>query len=138
VLSGASVFARVAAGVAAGLQFHPIYAAAAAALAAGLAGYRRAPRSRVWWAAAVLIAGWALGDGIRIAGSSGTAAYLTAWAVTGLVIGYVLPALAGAYVGRQVHRGTGYLSAGAVAIMLVVAISAVAAPIAGALMRGTG
>jgi hypothetical protein len=134
VLSDATVLARIAAGVAAGFQFHPVFAAVAAALAAGLAGYRAAPRSRVWWAAGVVLAGWAAGDGVRIAGSSGAAAYLVAWAASGLLVGYALPALAGAYVGRQVHRGTGYLSAGAIAIMLVWALSVLAAPIAGALM----
>jgi hypothetical protein len=83
---------------------------------------------------AVLFAGWALGDGIRLVASGGSEPYLAAWALTGLGIGYVLPALAGAYVGRQVHRGTGYLSAGAIAIMLVFALSTVAAPIADAVV----
>jgi hypothetical protein len=67
--------------------------------------------------------------------SGGSEPYLAAWALTGLGIGYVLPAVAGAYVGRQVHRGTGYLSAGAIAIMLVFALSTVAAPIADAVAR---
>jgi hypothetical protein len=86
-------------------------------------------------AAAVVLVGWALGDGIRIAGSPGTTLELAAWAVTGLAVGYALPAYAGAYVGRQVHKGTGYLSAGVVAIMLVSAFSALAGPVGALLSR---
>jgi len=134
VLSGATVLSRVLAGVAAGFQFHPVFAAVFSAAAAGLAGYRKAPRARVWWAVAVVLAGWLLGDGIRVAGSSGEPTYLIVWALAGLAVGYVVPALLGAYVGRQVHRGTGYLSAAAIAIMLVGALSALADPIATALM----
>jgi hypothetical protein len=132
------VLASIATGVAAGLQFNPVFAAVGAALAAGLAGYRRAPRSRVWWSAGVVLCGWALGDGLRVAGSAGGAPYLAAWALTGLAVGYVLPAVAGAYVGRLVHRGTGYLSAAAVALMLVPALSALADPIATAIARSLG
>jgi FtsH-binding integral membrane protein len=122
-------------GIAAGLRFHPVFAAVAAALAAGVAGYRKAPRSRIWWAAGVVLAGWVVGDGIRIAAQSGQAAYLIAWALTGLAVGYVLPALAGVYVGRQVHKGTGYLSAVAVALMVVAALTALAEPVAAALVK---
>jgi hypothetical protein len=121
--------------LAAGLQFHPVAAAVAAALAAGLAGYRKAPRWRPWLAGGVVLAGWAVGDGIRIAGSSATTPYLLAWGLTSLLVGYALPAVTGAYVGRQVHKGTGYLSAGVVALMLVAALAALSDPIASALMR---
>ncbi len=129
------MLAQIAAGAALGLQFAPLYAAATAALAAALAGYRKAPRYRPWLAGAVVAAGWAVGDGIRIAGSSEAVPVLVAWAIAGLVVGYGLPALAGAYVGRQVHRGTGYLSAALVAIMFVSALATLAHPIADALMR---
>lgn len=135
MLTASAVLVEALKGVAAGLRFHPIYAAVAAALAAGFVGYRKAPGSRRYWAFAVLLGGWALGDGIRLVASRGSGLYLAAWALTGLGIGYVLPALAGAYVGRQVHRGTGYLSAGAIAIMLVFAFSTVVAPIADAIAR---
>ena len=135
MLSAVPVFARIVSGVAAGLEFHPVIAAVTAAVAAGLAGYRKAPHSRVWMAAAVLIAGWAIGDGLRVASAPGAVGFLAAWGVTGFAVGYALPAFAGGYVGRQVHKGTGYLSAGAVAIMLVSAISALSAPIAAALLR---
>jgi hypothetical protein len=129
------VLSDIAAGAALGLRFAPLYAAVTAAVAAALAGYRKAPRSRVRWAAVVVIAGWIAGDGIRVAGSSAPVPTLAVWAVAGLAIGYALPALAGAYVGRQVHRGTGYLSAAVVALMFVSALVAVAGPVADALMR---
>jgi hypothetical protein len=129
------VLRAIAAGVASGLQFHPLFAAATAALAGALAGYRKAPRARSWYAAGVVLAGWAIGDGLRIAGSTAAVPTLVAWAVTGLAVGYALPALLGAYVGKQVHRGTGYLAAAVVAIMFVSAVAALAGPIADALMR---
>jgi len=129
------VLSDIAAGAALGLRFAPLYAAITAAVAAALAGYRRAPRSRSWWATAVVIAGWVAGDGIRIAGSSAPASTLAVWVLAGLVLGYALPALAGAYVGRQVHKGTGYLSAAVVAVLFVSALSGLAGPIADALMR---
>jgi hypothetical protein len=135
VLNGLPVLTRILSGVATGLAFHPLFAVVSAALAAGLSGYRRAPRSRVWWSLAVLLGGWALGEGVRVAGSHGGTAYLAAWAVTGFAVGYALPAFAGGYVGRQVHKGTGYLSAGAVAVMLVSAFAALSAPIAAALLK---
>jgi hypothetical protein len=130
-----TVPADIAAGAALGLQFHLVFAAVTAAGAAAIAGYRRAPRSRSWLAAGVVLTGWAAGDGVRIAGSSAGIAVLVPWALAALAIGYALPAAAGAYVGRQVHRGTGYLSAAVVALMFVSTLSAVAGPIADALMR---
>ena len=135
MLSGATVLIGILTGVAAGLQFNPLFAAVTAALAAALSGFRRAPRTRVWISAVVVVAGWVVGDGIRIAATSGATAYLAAWALTGLAVGYGLPAFAGAYVGRQVHKGTGYLSAAAVAVMLVGALSVLSDPLASALMR---
>jgi len=135
VLSGATTLSSTLAGLAAGLQFNPLSAAIAAAVAAALVGYKRAPRTRIWSSAAILVVGWAAGDGIRLAGATGTAGYLIAWAVAGLAVGYALPAAAGAYIGRQVHKGTGWLSAGAVAVMVVPALSSVAGAVAGGVMR---
>jgi hypothetical protein len=129
------VLSDIAAGAALGLRFALVYAAVTAAAAAALVGYRKAPSSRTWLAAAVVIAGWIAGDGIRIAGSSASISTLVTWAVVGLVVGYAGPAVAGGYVGRQVHKGTGYLSAAVVALMFVSALAAVAGPIADALMR---
>jgi hypothetical protein len=136
VLTAANgLLGSVIAGVATGLQFNPLSATAAAAIAGALFGYRRAPRSRVWWSAAVLLLGWASGDGIRLAGADPAPAYLLAWGLTGLAFGYALPALAGAYIGRLVHRGTGWLAAGAVALMLVPALSVLGDVLSGAFWR---
>jgi hypothetical protein len=129
------VLSDIAAGAALGLRFAPLYAAVTAVLAAALAGYGKAPRSRMWLAAAVVLAGWVVGDGVRVAGSSARVTVTIVWAVVGLAVGYALPALGGAYVGRQVHKGTGYLSAAVVALMFVSALYALVGPIADALMR---
>jgi hypothetical protein len=124
MLNGAgSVALSILAGIAMGLQFHLLAAAVSATIAAALSGYSKAPRGRFWWSNAVVVLGWAVGDGVRLAGANAAPGYLAAWALTGLAFGYGLPAVAGAYVGRQVHRGTGWLAAGAVALMLVPALS---------------
>jgi hypothetical protein len=133
--SAGSLLGSIIAGVAAGLQFDPLTAAVASVLAAALFGYARAPRSRMWWSAGVLLVGWAVGDGIRVAGSNAAPGYLAAWAVAGLAFGYVLPAVSGAYIGRLVYRGTGWLAAGAVALMLAPALSVVGDTLSGGLMR---
>jgi hypothetical protein len=135
VLNGATILGSAVTGVATGLQFNPLAAAVSCAVAAALVGYKRAPRSRPLWAAGVVLAGWAVGDGIRLAGATASIGYLVAWAIAGIAVGYVLPTLAGAYVGRQVHRGTGWLSAGAIALMVVPAVSVVSGALAGGLMR---
>jgi hypothetical protein len=113
-------------GAAMGLQFDPLTAAVSAAVSAALVGYPTARVSRRWAAAGVLAAGWAVGDGIRIAASVGTGGaalvYGTVWAVTGFGIGYLAPTLAGATVGRSVFRGTGWLAAAAVAQTLTPAV----------------
>jgi hypothetical protein len=122
-------------GVASGLHFNLAVAAVGSVVAAGLAGFRRAPRSRAWISAAVIIAAWLFGDGLRILASGGGMFRVAAGGVVSLAIGYALPALAGAYVGRQVHKGTGYLSAGLVALMVVAALAAVVQPVAAAISR---
>lgn len=114
-----------------GLQFNVFAATVTAVLAAAVAGYPRAPRARVWWAAAILIVGWALGDGIALAGASGvTAGYGAGWALVGFAIGYVLPTVVGAAVGRAVYRGTGWLAAGAVALAVTPALSVISQRVA--------
>ena len=125
-------------GAAAGMQFNVIAAAVSAALAAGVSGYKRAPRAHLWWSAGILLAGWGIGDGIRLAGESGSGARTIAWAVLSLAVGYVLPAVTGAYVGRLVHKGTGYLSAGVVALTLVPALAQVGDTLGPALARLLG
>ncbi len=127
MLSGeAAALSPALTGVAMGLQFNPLVAAVTSAAAAALVGYRTAPASRRWWALAVLLAGWVVGDGIRVAGSAGAgtegAVAAAAWIVAGLAVGYLLPALAGAAIGRAVFHGTGWLAAGTVALLLTPAI----------------
>jgi len=118
-----------------GLQFNPLAAAATSALAAAISGYKRAPRGTPWWSAAIVLSGWAVGDGIRLAGASQLPAYVAAWAVVGLLFGYVAPAVLGAYVGRRVHLGTGWLAAAAVALMLAPALSVLGGALSTALWK---
>lgn len=121
------------AGAAMGLQFNAIAATVTAVIAAALVGYPKAPPARRWWAAAVLTAGWALGDGLALAASSGAKSsnvYGAAWAFVGFAIGYLAPALIGAAVGRSVFRGTGWLTAGAVALAVTPTISALSQRVA--------
>lgn len=122
-------------GVATGLQFNPMSAGIAAVLAAALVGYRGATRAREWISVLVLLLGWAAGDGVRVVAASAAPVYLALWAVSGFAVGYVTPVLFGAYVGRRVVRGTGWLSAGAVALMLVPALSLLCDAISGAIWR---
>jgi hypothetical protein len=127
------LFAAAGAGLLLGIQFNPLASVAGAALAAGLATARR------MWAAALVLAGaWALGDGMLLL-SRGTDALadsgivtggagaqwtvLALWGVAGFAIGYALPAWAGAFVGRRVTHGTGWLAAGAVAVTASAALS---------------
>ncbi len=129
--------APVLAGAAMGLQFDPLTATVSAALAAALVGYPSAPVSRRWLAAGVLLIGWAAGDGIRVAasvgGGSAALVYGTVWSLTGLGVGYLLPALAGAAVGRSVFHGTGWLAAAAVTLMLTPAVWALSERVSAAL-----
>jgi hypothetical protein len=140
-----------AAGISLGSSFNPIAALTGAGIAAGLAGYRDAPRHRAALAAVVVLAAWAIGDGLRIAphaqrldaGGAGPLAsaaapwmqweVLVLWGVAALLIGYAAPALLGVYVGRQVVRGTGWLSAIFIAVTLAYGLTSVAAPIGPAL-----
>lgn len=138
----APVLASVRDGVALAVQYNPLFAAGAAALAAALMGFRKAKRERREWAAIALAAGWVVGDGLRILARArdyydGIAAFRAAgtplwpgwttlgiWALGSLALGYVVPALVGAAVGRRVTHGTGWLAAGALASALTLAISA--------------
>lgn len=120
-------------GLTLGLQFNPIAATVGAVAAAALAGYSKAPRKRLVWAWVVLGAAWAIGDGIRIAGAAvsdpryGSAyAAVVLWSLVGFAVGYALPALTGMFVGRRVTHGTGWLSAGAVALTMSLALVALA------------
>jgi len=124
------------------VQYNPLFAAVTAALAAALMGFPKARRDRRQWAALALAAGWLVGDGLRILARArdyydGVAAFraagtplwpgwttLAVWALGSLALGYVVPALVGASVGRRVTHGTGWLAAAAVASALTLAVSA--------------
>ncbi|MHB1019775.1 MAG: hypothetical protein ACYC1R_06150 [Coriobacteriia bacterium] len=125
-----------------GIAYNPLASAIAAAIAAGISGYPRAPRERRVEALGLVVFGWLVGDGLRILGHArdlydGVAGaalagapewtgwvFVAAWAVVSLGVGYVLPMLVGASVGRRVTHGTGWLAAAGVALALTVAISA--------------
>jgi hypothetical protein len=125
------------------VQYNPLFAIGAAATAAALYGYPKAPRDRLWWSVSVLGVGWLLGDGLRVlarardvydgiavpALADGPAwagwAVIGTWAIGTLLIGYALPAGVGAKVGRRVTHGTGWLSAAAVAGGLSLALSTI-------------
>lgn len=133
------------AGVRWGLQFNPLAVMVATPAAAALVGYPKAPRSHWAWSALLLAGAWALGDGLSLAISLGGAhdGATARWAAAAMVavslgIGFVLPALAGAYVGRRVIRGTGWLSAIAVAAMVAGALLAAAPVLARAVPAGVG
>ena len=134
LITGA-VLGHIAAGVIGGLRFNLVVAAIAAAGAAAISGYRRAPRWRTWASAGVLCAGFVIGDGLRIVAVGGDTLRIAVACAVALALGYVFPAVAGAYVGRQVHKGTGYLSAIVIALTLVAALSALVHPIAAAIAK---
>lgn len=143
-MSAASgVAGLLALGLGLGLQFNPVTSFVGALAAAVLVGYPKAPASRRPLAVAVLAAAWLLGDGVRIGSSLVAApptlaldwAALALWAAVGAAVGYALPAAAGALVGRRVTRGTGWLSAGAVAAAVAGALAVVAPMLADGLTR---
>ncbi|MBU4557502.1 MAG: hypothetical protein KJ747_11605 [Actinobacteria bacterium] len=92
------------------------------------------------WGISALVSAWLIGDGMRIIARARdvydsyahlispdetTAAAYTAlalWALLGILIGYVFPAWAGAFVGRRVAHGTGWLAAGSVAVGVSLAV----------------
>lgn len=133
-------------GVALGLQYNPLAATVGAVAAAMLYGYPKAPESRRAIAVAILALAWLAGDGVRIGASLATSApkgwpdwaALTARTLTSALVGYVLPAAAGAIVGRRVTRGTGWLSAGAVALTVAGALSLVVPTLADGVARMGG
>ncbi len=133
-------------GVALGLQFNPLFGVAGAMIAAVLMGYPKAPENRRPIAAGVLALAWLAGDGARI-GASLTSSPprtwyewtpLVLWAVVGALVGYLAPAAAGIMAGRRVVRGTGWLTAAAVALMVAGAIALVTPTLADGVARLTG
>lgn len=130
-------------GIALGLQFNPLAATIGAVVAAVLYGFPKAPESRRPIAVAVLALAWLVGDGVRIGASLASSppkgwpdwVALAARALTSALVGYLLPAAAGAIVGRRVTRGTGWLSAGAVALTVAGALSLVVPTLADGVAR---
>ena len=131
-------------GAALGASFNPITAAVGSGLAAALVGSPRTS-GRGLQAAGVLLLAWLLGDGLRVlsrvreaSGVVGTATWetLVSWALLGFAF-YLLPTLVGAFVGRRVTHGTGWLSAGVIALTLSGALAA-AAPAGVAALHGLG
>lgn len=134
-------FGALASGLRFGVAYNPLTAAVASGSAAALAGRPLGRARREAEAVGAVVAGWLLGDGLRVLGRArdlhdGVAvralggapewagwAFVASWAVVSLVVGYAAPAAAGAAVGRRVTRGTGWLAAAAVAVALTLAIS---------------
>ena len=136
------------AGLALGMRFNPLTAmigSAFAAVAFAVAGRRG---GRIPWWVLVAAAAWAVGDGVAVAArASAIAAHapsllgagvpqaaswlmLAAWAATGLVVGYLLPAAVGGEVGKRVTFGTGWLAAAAIALTVCFAFIQLAEPAA--------
>jgi len=136
----------VALGVGLGLQFNPVTSLVGSLVAAVVFGTPRASAARRPLAVAVLAVAWLAGDGVAIgrsiaadppkAPTDWTAVVL--WALVGALVGYVVPAAAGALVGRRVTRGTGWLSAGAVALAVAGALVVIAPVLADGVTRFAG
>jgi hypothetical protein len=135
VTAAAGLAGTLGLGVALGLQFNPLTSLVGATIAAALYGFPAATQARRALAVAVLAGAWLVGEGAgigrRLAESPPRTPAewlpIAAWALVGLAVGYAAPAAAGALAGRRVIRGTGWLSAGAVAFAVAGAI-ALAAP----------
>lgn len=121
------------------LEFNPLASALGAAAAGLVAGFRGAGRPHAALAAAVVLASWLVGDGTAVLGAlaastallqAASAVGLAVWAIGGLVLGYVVPAAAGVFVGRRVFFGTGRLAAASVGLGTSLAIAVLARVIA--------
>ena len=133
-------------GVQLGLRYSPIFAVVGSAAAAVVYVARvKVAEARVW-AGSILVVAWLLGDGMRIIARARDAydgqlalstlgdvspevvsAALLVWALFGLGVGYLLPMATGVYVGRRVTHGTGWLTAGSIAVAASLAVSALTA-----------
>lgn len=130
-------------------QYNPLAALVGATIAAALLAPRDRVMERRIWAASALVIAWLVGDGLRViarsrdvydghtlaasAGGSVALDYtaIVAWAVVGLLVGYALPTWAGAFVGRRVTHGTGWLAAASIAIAASLALTTLVALTAG-------
>jgi hypothetical protein len=143
VSDAGAVAAALLAGVRFAFAYNPLTATVSASIAAALAGTPRVHAERSRWGVPVLAGGWLLGDGLRVLGrardafdglgTTGTGSgpvwtvwvVLGVWAIGSLLVGYVVPTLAGATVGRRVTHGTGWLAAAAVALTLALTLSVI-------------
>lgn len=123
------------------LTYNPVLAVLGAALAAALLAPRAVSIDRRVWGFSALIIAWLIGDGMRIIArardvfdnyahlispnETAASAYaaLALWGLLGLALGYTFPAWAGAFVGRRVTHGTGWLAAASVAVGVSLAVS---------------
>ncbi|MBE0476983.1 MAG: hypothetical protein IBX62_07805 [Coriobacteriia bacterium] len=131
----------LAAGVALALRYNPLLSFIGPPVAAALAV--RSPRRHSFLGVPglALMAAWVIGDGVRVAGqaralgegggSVAGALAVAVWALGGFAAGYALPAWAGAFVGRRVTHGTGWLSAVSISLVAAGAVAAVAGRLAG-------
>lgn len=145
----ADIGAALAAGIKLGLAYNPMTAVLGAAVAAGLLGVRKPGREKVVWAVSTLAITWLVGDGMRaiarardvydgVASLLGVSApawidYLAigVWAAVSLAVGYAFATWAGAFVGRRVTHGTGWVAAITVAVGASLAVSALVAGLSG-------
>ncbi len=144
--AAAGLLGVLALGVGLGLQFNPVTSLAGSLIAAVIFGTPKAPAARRPLAVAVLALAWLAGDGVAIGRSVAVDppkapfdwTAIALWALVGALVGYVVPAAAGALVGRRVTRGTGWLSAGAVALAVSGALITLAPALADGITRFTG
>jgi len=121
--------------------YNVVFATVFAALAAALCARVERP-ARTASGIFVLLGGWLLGDGMRVIASArdlsdGAGALLPAapqwanlvalsvWALVSFGLGYALPAWVGAFVGRRVTWGTGWIAAIAVSASCSAAVHAI-------------
>jgi hypothetical protein len=143
VTAAAGLAGTLGLGVALGLQFNPLTSLVGSTIAAVLYGFPSATQARRVAAVAVLAVAWLAGEGAAIGrrlaatppGGAPDWLPLGAWALVSLAVGYAVPAAAGAMAGRRVVRGTGWLSAGAVAFTVAGALALVAPTLADGVAR---
>jgi hypothetical protein len=133
-----TALSAIAGGASLGMAFNPLLSLLGAAISAALLASGRGAR-RMFAGASVLLGFWLVGDGFRVmarardlvdgVGATGWQVWVTVavWTLVGAGVGYALPAVSGAFAGRRVTWGTGWLTAAAVSIGLSMALISLAA-----------